>query len=244
MRMKCEFVTDKLPVANQMQIVSLIKEAIKAVDEDYYKELYTYEKDKKNKSTKDFSFAVYMKDFKLQDEEFLINDRGIVSFTSPNYNFMVNLHNGIMKKKVFKYKDYSLTNIRISMMKEKVLESNEVIFNTLSPIVVRNKDNKFLDIDDKEYEKELNYIIEKSLQSYRGYGLIENIKISPIAMKKVVVKEEIAGFKELNDKRYLYVNAYKGLFKLEGNKKDLNLIYQLGLGARRNQGFGMVEIVK
>ncbi|MCW6061850.1 CRISPR-associated endoribonuclease Cas6 [Clostridium sporogenes] len=33
------------------------------------------------------------------------------------------------------------------------------------------------------------------------------------------------------------------MFKLEGNVKDLKDIYMLGLGFKRNQGFGMIEVI-
>lgn len=243
MRIKCEFKTDKIPVANQMQVVSLIKESIKAVDYSYYKELYEFGDDKKNKKTKDFSFALYMKEFRKEDDEFIINDKVIINFTSPDYNFMVKLYNGIMEKKNFEYKEYSLKNIKISMIHEKNVNENKGIFTTLSPIAIKNRNNEFIDITNENYENELNYIIEKSLQNARGYGLKERIKFTPISMKKVVVKEEIGGFKKLNNNRYLFVNAYRGTFKLEGQKEDLNLIYQLGIGFKRNQGFGMINIV-
>ncbi|MCC0686255.1 CRISPR-associated endoribonuclease Cas6, partial [Clostridioides sp. ZZV14-6345] len=41
-----------------------------------------------------------------------------------------------------------------------------------------------------------------------------------------------------------YINGYKGRFILKGDIDDLNLIYNLGLGFRRAQGFGDVDVLE
>ena len=60
-------------------------------------------------------------------------------------------------------------------------------------------------------------------------------------MKKIVVKEQIKGFKEKTGKEYIYIKAYSGIFKLIGNTEDLNLLKELGVGARRS-GFGNIDL--
>lgn len=243
MRLRCEFKTDKMPVSYQMQIVSLIKEALKKINTEYYEKIYKFEGDRLNKKTKNFTFGVFVKDYNLENDIFIVNDKVIINFSSPDYGFMVNLYNGIMEKKVFEYKDFKLENIKISMVQEKKVEKDEVIFSTVSPIVIRSREGKFLNIDDENYLKELNYIANLTIESYRGYGLKSELKVTPISIKKIVVKEEIRGFTDKTNKKYLFVNAYKGLFKIEGDKEDLNLIYQLGLGFRRGSGFGMLDVI-
>lgn len=44
-------------------------------------------------------------------------------------------------------------------------------------------------------------------------------------------------------RQYFYINAYKGEFILRGDKEDLNVIYKMGVGNRRSQAKGMVDIV-
>ncbi|PGA52060.1 CRISPR-associated endoribonuclease Cas6 [Bacillus pseudomycoides] len=40
------------------------------------------------------------------------------------------------------------------------------------------------------------------------------------------------------------MEAYRGTFELEGSVQDLQTLYQIGLGMRRSQGFGNIEIIK
>lgn len=244
MRLKCEFKTDKIPVAYSMMMVSMIKESLKKADDKYYEKIYFYNDNKKNKSSKNITFAVYMKGFTLKDNEFYINDRIIVEISSPDYELLVNIYNGIVSKKVFQYKDeYTITNTGMYMVQEKKVSSNIAIMKTLSPIAVKDKKGTFLKIEDESFIKELHYICNLELENFRGYGLKENLDFEPVSMKKTVVKEEISSCNNMKYE-YLYVNAYKGIFKLKGDKEDLNLLYQLGIGFRRNQGFGMVDILE
>lgn len=243
MRMSIEYKTEKFPVAYQMEVVSLIKEAIKKVDVDYYKELYSYGDNKSNKKTKNFSFSVFMKGFERQEDIFIIKDRVIINITSPDYTFMVNLYNGLLQLKEFKYKEFILNKVRVNLVKEKNITKQIVRFSTLSPIFIQDVNKNPLKPEDKNYEKELNYIVSEVLKNYRGYGLSEELKFQGVSMKKRVVKEEIRNFKNNTNKKFNYVNGYVGSFILRGNTNDLNDIYKLGIGFKRSQGFGMVEVV-
>lgn len=242
MRLSCEYKTDELPVANKMMFVSLIKEALKRVNMEYYEKLYQFEGNS-NKQIKSFSFAVLLKDFDMQGEIFNIRDRIILNITTPDYEFGINVYNGLLNLQSFKYKDYSLNKLRITLVKEKFASEQQVVFKTMSPICMRNKEKGFIGPKDDLYVETLNYIANKNLEVHRGFGLKEPLQFEELSMKKVVVKEEISGFKESTSKNTFYVNAYSGTFKLTGDIEDLNFIYQSGIGFRRSQGFGMLEIV-
>jgi CRISPR-associated endoribonuclease Cas6 len=240
LKLSCEYKTEKIPVAYNMMFVSLIKESLKESDEEYFRSLYMYEDTKKNKKTKDFCFSLYLKDFIKEEDIFIIKDKIIFNISSPNYEFMIKLYNGLLNIKNFQYKNFFINKVKINLINDKEIKNEQPVFNTLSPICVKDKENKYLNIDDCNFNKELNYITNKTLENFRGYGLLEELKFYPIKMRKKVVKEDITSFRE-NTKKYYYVNSYAGTFKLEGNIKDLKDIYRLGLGFHRNQGFGMIE---
>ncbi len=227
-----------------MMFVSFIKESLKKTDKEYFEKLYKFDKDKANKSPKNFCFSVFMKDFEKQGDEFLIKDKVIFNVSSPDYEFMINLYNGILKLKEFNYKNkYFINKVRIDLVKEKSISSNTVELNTLSPLCIKDKNNNSIELNDERFESELNYISNKSLEAYRGYGLVTPIVFTDRAMIKKVVKEDITAFRKNTDKPYYYVNSYTGRFTLQGNINDLNDLYKLGIGFKRGQGFGMIEVV-
>lgn len=242
MRLSCEYKTSKLPVANKMMFVSLIKKALMNSNEAYFEKLYHYE-DKKNKATKNFTFSLFMKDFKLDGDYFEIGEKVIFNISTPDYEFGINLYNGLLNLNKFTYKEFELNKVKISLIKEKPITERVMTFKTLSPIFIRNKENLCLSPFDSDYLKELNYISNTILRSYRGYGLKEQLDMKVINMKKTVVKEEITGFTDVSGKQYLYVNGYSGTFMLYGDIEDLRDLYMLGLGFKRNQGFGMIEVL-
>ncbi|WP_460299046.1 CRISPR-associated endoribonuclease Cas6 [Clostridium botulinum] len=183
-----------------------------------------------------------MKDFSKGEEVFIIKDKIIFNISSPNYEFMIKLYNGLLKTTNFKYKEFYINKVKINLVNDKNIENNNHVFNTLSPICVKHKENKYLNIDDSNFNKELNYITNKILESFRGYGLLDELKFYPIQMKKKVVKEDISAFRENTKRQYYYVNSYAGTFKLEGTVKNLKDIYMLGVDFKRNQEFGMIEV--
>lgn len=225
-----------------MMFVSLIKDALSKVNKEYYERLYKYE-EKNNKKIKPFSYGVMLKDFEIKGEEIIIKDRIVLNVTTADYEFGINIYNGILNTKTFKYKEFTLERLKISLVKEKFINEEQVVFKTISPICIKDKSNNFIAPDDLGYEKELNYIVDKALTAYRGYGLKQKLQFEKVLMKKVVVKEQIKAFRETAGKENFYVNAYSGIFKLRGDVEDLNFIYQAGIGFRKGQGFGMLEIV-
>ena len=243
MRMKVEFKTDKIPISYNTLFMSVIKESIRKSSEEYYNNLYYYE-GKSNKKTKNFTFSVYVKGYDIENENFIVQDRVILNISTPDLELGLNIYNGLINYPKFIYKGYELKRIRVDLGKEKGIEKEENIFNALSPICIKSRNGKFLNIEDNEYIKEFNYISNEVLKNYRGYGLKKDLNFENINLNKVVVKEEIREFKNVTGKPYQYVNGYKGKFKLCGDIEDLNDLYKLGIGFKRAQGFGYIDLVE
>ncbi len=242
MRFCINFSCERLPVAYQMMFVSLIKRALEISDKEYFNSLYDFN-GKKNKKIKDFTFSIKLSEFKLENDEFILADGFNFYFSSSNYETGLYAYNGILSLKSYEYNNYKIYRNNFYLVKEKIINSNEVIFSTASPLVVKNKTNKILDVEDRNFENELNYLAETVLSSLRGYGLRKSLEFENINLKRVVVKEEITEFTKNTGKKFYIINSLKGLFKLSGDKEDLNFLYKSGLSFRRGQGFGMLEVV-
>ncbi len=244
MRISCRYTTERIPLGYRMMFVSLIKEALQLSSQEYFEALYYYG-DKHNKKSKDFCFSVFLKGYELKEDKdiFEIGDGLSFNISSPDPEFIINLYNGLLKLDEFQYKDFTLKKDKIHLLKEKNIFEEEVVFRTLSPIHITDKHKNSLSPYDKAFDREFNYTLDMILSNYRGEGLVEPVEFKPIHMTKVVVKEEIARFQELTGERYLHIESYAGIFKLKGNVSDLRDIYTLGASMRRNQGFGMIEVV-
>ena len=243
MRLRITFkaTDEKIPIGNRFMVCSLIKNSIEKGDKDLFEKIYTY-KDKKNKKIKDFTFSIFLNDFDTKENYIEINGNITVTVSTPDYNLGIAIYNGLLKIREFEYKEFKLEIKQITLLKENKVNSNLITCKTLSPIFIRDRAGKAIDINDSQFEEVLNYICNLYIKNYRGDGLRKELKISPINMRKVVIKEEIAGFKEITGKEFIYIDSYKGLFNLEGDIEDLQILLQSGVGFRRSEGFGMIDL--
>ena len=238
MRLVVGLETDLFPVTHSALGISVIKEAIKRENEAYYKELYEGEKMCKN-----FSYSFYLKNYVKEGDMFVKNEGVFLTISTPDTKFGLTIYNGITKMSEFKYKDFVLKKKFIKIEQEPKVLDTSVLIKTLSPIVVTGEDGKFLTVNDADFTERLNYVTDISLKKFRGYGLNEPIVLEPLNVKKVVVKQSLREFKEITHKPYHYVDANLGTFALMGNREDIAVLCQLGLGFRRGQGFGNLKVI-
>lgn len=267
MRFKVILEGDILPVDYRNHFMGFIKEALKVSDlgKEYFENLYKYEEGgeiKNNKSGKPFCFAVRF----IHDKEEFKKDKDILYIktpiefyiSSPDPCFLVALYNGLLSKKLYPFKmgEGEIHKRKsIVLLREKSIKENKVVFRTLSPILIEDKNDKpLLPISPEDgkplykesedfvyFLREFNYISDTILKSVRGYGLKEGLDFKPIKLRKEVVKHRVRE-KDIESKLYTFT-CFSGVFELCGDIEDLNYLYQLGFGLRRAQGFGMVEVV-
>lgn len=234
-------INNRMPKEKNMLAVSLIKEILNKVSEDFTKETFFYTDSRSNKKMKDINTSIYISNFVDSEEDLIVKGDIILNISFYNESMYYYLYNGALKLKSFNFKGYEFEINSISINKEKVIKNNEVLFKTMSPIVIKNKNGIYLDCNSKEYIDSLNYIADLTLKTIRGYGLQEKLEFMPLNFKKKVLKEKIRDFKE---REYYYINAHTGTFSLKGNIEDLNALYKTGIGYRRTQNSGMVEVLR
>ncbi|MGB5823944.1 MAG: CRISPR-associated endoribonuclease Cas6 [Proteocatella sp.] len=241
MKLILEIKCKSFPIASQMLGVSIIKHALSRQSNEYMESMYKYTDGRSNKNTKNFCFAIRAFDYEINGDEFDIKNKVVMVISSPDQEFIIRTYNGLVSNREIKYKHYDLKIQKIYAKMHSPIKREAAVFKTISPIFIKGKDKREIAVDDPNFIEELNYISEKVLVNYRGYGLFEKLEFQPIDMKKKVVKLDIKGFEDKN--RILSVDAYEGIFKLKGNSQDLTELNQLGLGFRRGQGFGAIELL-
>jgi len=264
MRIKLTFKADKLPVLYRHRFMALIKEALEKSDTGYKKSLYPDKKSERSKIAKPFCFSVSMPSGSTTEKEKIIIDEGVeiedivfhfpqnnnLSFyvSSSEYQFMVCLYNGLLEMKTFPFgNNITLKLERVFMLNEKKINEDEVVFKTNAPILIEDKDGKPLlpsASNIQTFNEHFNAIHDRILKNIRnGQGIYRDMGFIPVKLKKQVVKHTIKGFREKTGKPYMTLTCFEGCFKLKGDQRDLQMLYQIGIGLRTGQGFGMVDIV-
>lgn len=229
-----------IPMDNAMMSVSFVKEIINAVSEEYTNNLFSFNQ-KSNKKIKDINTALYTPNFVCKGNELYVNEEIIFNISFFKEEMFYYIYNGALKVKNLKYKNYEFKVNKVSIPIEKTIDDEGVIFKTQSPIIIKNKNGRYLDINDEEYVPNLNYIADLTLKNIRGFGLRKELEFTSLNLKKRVLKQKIRNF---NKREFYYINAYTGTFFLKGNRDDLEALYKTGIGFRRSQNAGMVEILK
>ncbi|GEM_PF-148489 len=181
--------------------------------------------------------------------------------SSSDFEFITNLYNGLLKIKEFKFNDeITLRFDKAFLLNEKKFEGAEVAFKTNAPILIEDKVGKpVLPVapnpppasselqptaySHQHFNEHFNAIHDRILKDIRGCGLHKEMEFVPLNVKKQVVKHTLRGFREKTGKPYMTLTCFEGCFKLKGDPRDLQMLYQIGVGLRTGQGFGMVDIV-
>lgn len=263
MRVKATFKADKLPILYRHRVMALIKEALEKSDAGYKESLYPNKNSEHSKIAKPFCFSVAMPPGRTAKKEKIIIDEGVeiedsvfyfpqnssLSFyiSSSEYQFMVCLYNGLLEMKTFPFgNNINLMLERVFMLNEKTIADGEAIFRTNAPVLIEDKEGKpVLPFADslQSFNEHFNAINDRILKDLRGQGLYREMEFVPMKFKKQVVKHTLKGFREKTGKPYMTFTCFEGYFKLKGDPRDLQMLYQIGIGLRTGQGFGMVEVM-
>lgn len=189
-----------------------------------------------NKS-KGFTFSIYLPVEKIEKEYIYLKSNKIKMFLSiaemeDSLHFM-NAILGAMHKKYPFGDNNSLKAQNLRPVREKEINENSVIFKTLSPLVIREKENQWYhDFDEKGIEI-LKQNIIATLEEKFPKKYLEELNFIPFETKKIIVKFYSIRFP-----------VTSGIFKVEGRKEILNYLYKTGVGSRSSAGFGMCEVLQ
>jgi len=240
----------ELPIYYRTAFVSYIKKLLEGTP---YFDLYY-----NRKFPKPFTFAVYLPIKTIEGNKILLEtDQSGETFITWNVSFAdsklaITFASEILKKQHHNWRnEVELQLKEIKPVEDKIPENaTKVVFKTLSPILIRDKNKKVVEPTDPKFEEEFNKVQERIFKTL-GFSY-SWVKIRPkrcekksnfYCVKKVVVKLKLAKYEKETQKELLKLPAYEGIFELEGQPEVLKKLYQKGLGQRTAEGFGMVEVI-
>lgn len=236
----------QIPTNYRKNIISLIKEAL--LTDVRGREIYNEFWCNKSVKAKPFTFSLYVPDPRVVRSGnigMLEIDSPLIRFStsSNDDSFLLNLFNGLINID----RDFSpfvcpieLKNFRLR--REKPINSNSIDFRVLSPVVVRNTEKNsgkkwtkgYLTCEDHGFNESLSYsILNLSRHLLHENYLIKADQIEIDSSRCSTVR--INHYKEI-------IPATRGIISIKAPEYVLSLVYDAGLGARRSQGFGMLEV--
>lgn len=230
----------EIPIKYQSIFLSLLKRGLENAAPEAYKDLYEQNKEKL------FSQAVIFKGAKFEKEEIILQTPIITYlFSTPKADLAMAVYNAFIFLKEMKAIPFvGRSKIRVksvSSIYQETITEKQVVFQAVSPILARDHNREtrkdwFLDFTDEKYEAVLKQNLINRLVPEMGRGVkydIEDLKIRPLNMKKTVTKA--------------YEKFYQGAIgtiELTGEPYLLNVIRDVGLGAKTGLYFGYLNQVQ
>ncbi len=220
-------------------IASLIKECLKTSNEEAFKNFY---ENKEKNIQKPFTFSLHIPHSEVKningENHFKLTQNTVkLYFSSSDVTILMYIYNGMINCRSYKLFNYNIDFKHFHLIKEPDFKDDLIVINTYSPVIVRDiKDNEgtgFLKHEDENFINNLKYSV---LNTYKYFNdeefSINDIEITKIKCENVILKH------------YGGEIGVNGIFSIKANKKILKSIYDNGFGAKRSQGFGMIEVIK
>jgi CRISPR-associated endoribonuclease Cas6 len=239
MRIKADFELDTNWLIKDYRriFVSLIKSIFTTFDPLLINQLYGTEQSKR-KVNKPFTFSVYFPDFKkIESDKVICGNKVNLIFSSNNELLVTAFYNGLKSqtKRMIGINDpIGFTLKYVSLLPNPFIKEKKVLFRSLSPILVSKENtDRYIDPTNPEFDHYFKMSIMNQAATFNVPCRIEEIAYEIKSMKKLPLTHY-----------HQTMTSWLGEFVLEAPIEVLQLVYDTGIGVRRSQGFGMLEVIK
>src|SRR5699024_2064846 len=233
MRVHFVFEMKRIPLYYRLGTLSILKEMIRNGSSSYYKELF----EKRNEKMKPISYSNFIKGLKFE-KEMILGDELHMNVSSLDYAFIMHLMNDSKRNHTYFIHNEKLILKNKILLPKKTITKHEVIFKTLSPVLIDTKDKKPVLATEEDFSTEFEYTSNLILKEVYGVNPEQPIELLQSMMSKEVIKERL----HQKQNTPLYLTGNKGLLHVRGNPKDLQKLYEAGVSMRRSLGFGLLDI--
>lgn len=181
-----------------------------------------------------FCFAIrFDKKPNITNGKLLIGGKLTLYVTSTSQKLITHIYNGLLSIKKFPLFETEISNPTFSYINEYAINRDEIVFVTLSPIVIRNtsQKNRYVTPKDENFNESFYNALNEQWELYHDSHLKSQISFELLKYKKTAMSH----YNSL-------VLGFTGLLKMQANCNVLNFFYQSGIGYRRSNGFGFVKV--
>jgi len=228
-----EISPDVIPKNYGRGFISLIKKLIEETDPLLFNEYYNQHK------LKPFTFGTYFPQLQGNEGDKLkVGEIVKLNFSTSSIQLITNIYNGFLKVKEHKWQSngssINFKPIRAFLQPNKKIDSEEIVVKTLSPLVVNNlgESNKFLLPNEEGFLEGLEFSIRKCAIEF-----LDDTSNFPFEF-------EVKNWKRRVLYHYEKLPATIGVFTIKSKPEILQMIYDVGLGVHRSQGFGLLEVMR
>lgn len=231
----------EIPSDYRRKFISFLKESFESYNKDIFNKYYR----DKDPIEKPYTFSVYLGKALFSKEKVVLENNKIY-FTFSTIDMEIGLHFynaviGMKGKEFYLAKNNSMQLEEIRLVQEKTIIKEQVIFHTISPILIREHNKE----TNKDWyysfgDEESIYHLKQSMkyQAIRYFGKVveydvEQMDIIPLKVKKLVINHY-----------GIFVTGNVGSFEMRGKPYLLDYFYKAGVSSKKSEGFGLCNIVE
>ncbi len=229
----------QLPLDYRRLMVSFLKASFTSSEPELFKQFY----EKGKTVQKPFAFDVKLPKASFEKESILLDSEEIqLTIILEEKVLGIRIYNAIvgMKKEKVEYPVANGNSMKVKSVRieeHRRIVENQVVIQMLSPLVFREhkkgEKDYYYQADDEEFINIAKEIIQAQVSNLKITSKGIDIVLEPIKTKKVIIKTF-----------GINIPASLGIFKLSANEEIINILYQIGIGSRRSEGFGVFEIIE
>lgn len=213
--------------------ISLIKKIIEETNPLLFNDYYNQHK------LKPFTFGVFFPQLKGIDKDDLrVGNLAKLNFSTSSIHLGTNIYNGFLKVKEHRWQNngssINFKPIRAFLQPNRKIDKEEIVVKTLSPMLVNNlgDSNKFLLPGEDGFLEGIKFSVHECAKEFLNDDSEFPFDIEVKAWRRRVL--------------FLYnkIPTTVGIFTIKSKPEVLQMIYDIGLGVHRSQGFGMLEVVR
>jgi CRISPR-associated endoribonuclease Cas6 len=231
MRLNCELNLSEeyLPKDYRRGFLSLIKAALQQGDRALFEKYYS------KPLIKPFTFSIYFPGLVGQESDsFRVGSKVKLILSTPDPKLMTFFYNGLRTRDLYPYPlfENTLTLEKISVTFPPRIVESSAQFKTVSPMLINNKGRNdwYLLPGEEGFSEGLTHNVRELAKNFLG---LETIEFTFDALH----------FRERKIFHYgQFMRGLHGYFRITAPVELLNLIRDIGIGNRRSQGFGMVDL--
>jgi len=227
-----------LPIAAYESIQGLLYKAI-SDNPSYSSRMHEEGRCFDGRKYKLFTFGELKGRYMIQGTEIVYPDGMCLSVRSLDPYFIQLLFEYFTKHEQIRIGNRTARVGDVKLSDERIFE-DRIVIRTLSPITayVTDETGHTVYYSPKD-EKFYSSLITNARRKWgSAYGDAEKPAL------RVCGVEDARYIKRATRFKSTYITAWHGTFVLEGAPKMLDFLYQVGLGSKNSQGFGMFEVIK
>ena len=227
-----------LPIASNESIQGLLYKAI-SEDFSYSSKMHDEGRCFGGRKYKLFTFGEPKGQYMIQGTEIVYLKEMRLTVRSLDPYFIQLLFEYFTKHEQIRIGNCTVNVGELKLNDDRLFE-DYIVVRTLSPITayVTNEDGHtvYYSPNDEEFYDSL------ITNAHRKWGSVYGTEEKPLL--NIRSSENVRYVKRATRFKGTYITAWHGTFILEGSPKFLDFLYQVGLGSKNSQGFGMFEIIK